>query len=351
VTILDVAERAGVGVGTVSRVINGADHVRPATREKIEAAMRELNFHPNAQARNLKRGSVNTLGFFFNSGQRRLSDPFFNTLMAGMADACGDHNYDLLVASCRDPQDELAALEKLIRSNRVAGIIITDTRLRDPRVAMLQRLEFPCVVFGRVGARSGVPFVDVDGKRGVEQAVLHLLERGHHRIGFIGLPSDLTCAQDRLAGYRAAIEAAQLRLNEKLIQAGGLTETAGRHAAQALLSQSSRPTAIIACSDVLAFGVMQAAQDAGVRIGRDLAVVGFDDIPMAAHINPPLTTVRQPIYDIGVQLASLSIEHLRGESDRAIQKLIEPELIIRESTSHVLRNTKSTKMNEQDAAI
>ena len=338
VTILDVAEKAGVGVGTVSRVINGADHVRPATREKIEAAMRVLNFHPNAQARNLKRGSVNTLGFFFNSGQRRLSDPFFNTLMAGMADACGDHNYDLLVASSRDPQNELAALEKLIRSNRVAGIIITDTRLRDSRIALLQRLEFPCVAFGRVGARAGVPFVDVDGKRGIEEAAKHLIAKGHHRIGFIELPNNLTCAQDRLAGYRAALDTAHIKLDEGLVQAGGLTEAEGRKAAQALLAQRKPPTAIIACSDVLAFGVMQAAQDAGVRVGRDLAVVGFDDIPMAAHINPPLTTVRQPIYDIGVQLACMSIEHVRNESDRAVQKLIEPELIIRDSTGNTQAN-------------
>jgi DNA-binding LacI/PurR family transcriptional regulator len=333
VTILDVAERAGVGVGTVSRVINGADHVRPATREKIEAVMRELNFHPNAQARNLKRGSVNTLGFFFNSGQRRLSDPFFNTLMAGMADACGDDNYDLLVASCRDADNELVALEKLIRSNRVAGIIITDTRLHDPRIALLQHTAFPCVVFGRVGAHASVPFVDVDGKRGVERAVMHLVEEGHRHIGFISLPGNLTCAQDRLAGYQAALEAAGIPLDQRLIKAGGLTETEGRQAADALLRQHKPPTAIVACSDVLAFGVMQAAQDAGARIGLDLALVGFDDIPMAAHTNPPLTTVRQPIYDIGIQLASMSIEQARGETSRAAQKLVEPELIIRGSTS------------------
>lgn len=340
VTILDVAKLAGVGVGTVSRVINDADHVKPATREKIEAAMLELGFHPNAQARNLKRGIVSTVGFFFTSGQRRLSDPFFNVLMAGMADAAGDRNFDLLVASCRNPADELASLEKLIKSNRVGGVIITDTRVRDPRVALLQRHTFPCVAFGRVGQKSSVPCVDVDGKRGVERAVQHLFDLGHQRIGFVGLPGELTCAQDRLAGYRAAFDAARREMDEGCIVAGGLSEAEGVTAAAKLLALRNRPTAIIACSDVLAFGAMQAIQHAGLRTGKDIALIGFDDIPSAAHTNPPLTTVRQPIYDIGAQLVDILVGQIKqgnAASERAsahvhpMARLIEPDLILRDS--------------------
>lgn len=332
VTILDVAKLAGVGVGTVSRVINGANHVRPATRERIELAMTELGFHPNSQARNLKRGSVATLGFFFNSGQRRLSDPFFNVLMAGMADAAGDREFDLLVASCRYASDELASLERLARSNRVGGVIITDTRVRDPRVALVQKLGFPCVVFGRVGPRAKVPFVDVDGKRGVERAVQMLFDLGHQRIGFISLPGDLTCAQDREAGYRAAHAAAGREVDARYVIAGGLSEAEGATGAAHLLSLRPRPTAIIASSDVMAFGAMQAAQRAGLMVGKDVALIGFDDIPTAAHTNPPLTTVRQPIYDIGVQLVDILVKSISNdEGARALSRLIEPDLILRDS--------------------
>jgi DNA-binding LacI/PurR family transcriptional regulator len=343
VTILDVAKLAGVGVGTVSRVINGANHVSPATREKIEAAMLELRFHPNAQARNLKRGVVSTVGFFFTSGQRRLSDPFFNVLMAGMADAAGDRNFDLLVASCRNPADELTSLAKLIKSNRVGGMIITDTRVRDPRVELLQEHAFPCVVFGRVNQRASatVPCVDVDNKRGIERAVQHLFDLGHQRIGFIGLPDDLTCAQDRLAGYRAAFKAAGREVDESAVVVGGLTETAGMAAAAKLLALRSRPTAIVACSDVLAFGAMQAMEQSGLRAGKDVALIGFDDIPSAAHTNPPLTTVRQPIYNIGAQLVDILISQINhggigadngnGLSTRSMSRVIEPDLILRDS--------------------
>jgi LacI family transcriptional regulator len=342
VTILDVAERAGVGVGTVSRVINGAEHVKPATRAKIEVAMRELGFHPNAQARNLKRGVVSTVGFFFTSGQRRLSDPFFNVLMAGMADAASDRNFDLLVASCRNPADELASLERLIRSNRIGGVIITDTRVHDQRVALLQKHDFPCVAFGRVAARSRVPCIDVDGKHGVERAVRHLFDLGHRRVGFIGLPAHLTCAQDRLAGYRAAFSTAGRDVDEQYIAVGGLSEAEGMAAASRLLSLRARPTAIVACSDVLAFGAMQVIQQSGLRAGKDMALIGFDDIPSAAHTNPPLTTLRQPIYDIGAQLVDILVSQINGvqsgnghskgsRSAPVLSRLIEPDLILRDS--------------------
>ncbi|MCL5999857.1 MAG: LacI family transcriptional regulator [Chloroflexi bacterium] len=331
VTILDVARRAGVGIGTVSRVLNGGYHVRPATREKVETAIHDLGYHPNTHARNLKRHTVTTVGFFFNSGHRRLSDPFFSTLMAGMNDAASDHSYDLLVASCRQSAAELAALERLTQSNRVSGVILTDTRVDDPRIALLQQLAFPFVVFGRINGHAKAPSVDVDGKCGIEQAMAHLFERGHRRIGFIGLPHELTCAQDRLAGYYAAHTSAGYAIDERYVVPGGVTEAEGVHAASQLLQLPNRPTAIVACSDVIAFGVMQVIQQAGLQVGKDISVVGFDDIPMAAYTHPPLTTVRQPIYDIGVQLVNMLIEHTANRNTNAVSRLIEPELVIRES--------------------
>ena len=350
VTIVDVAKHAQVGVGTVSRVINGAEHVRPETRQRVEAAMRELAFHPNAHAGNLKRaqGGVRAIGYLFAAEQRTLSDPFFSRLVVGMADAARELDYDLHIASCKDPSDEVHALERMMRGNRLSGLMLTDTRVDDKRIALLQRRKFPFVAFGRTGplgsAVSGMPFVDVDGSAGIRQAVAHLIAKGHQRIGFIALPMHLMCAQDRLAGYQQALKKARIRLNPDYIVPGGLTEAAGETAAAVLLQRPTRPTAIVACSDVMAFGAMRAIQRNGLSIGHEveevgdglgntISLIGFDDVPMAAHTTPPLTTVRQPVYEIGRDIVTMLVRQLTaGEVGEIVPpKLISPELVIRES--------------------
>jgi len=332
VTILDVAKKAGVGVGTVSRVINSATHVRPATRATIESAMRDLGYHPNAQARNLKRRTVTTLGFFFNSGGRRLSDPFFNVLMAGIADACGDRNYDLLVASCRNAADELVALERLIKSNRVCGVILTDSRVRDARIALLEAEQFPCAVLGRPGGKTqSTVSVDLDNRRAIIEAVSWLFARGHQRVGFIGPSDDGTCSRDRMSGYRAAHTVAQRAIDPRLITHTGITEEDGASAMCALLALQPRPTAVVACSDVIAFGAMRAITHSGLRVGKDIAVIGFDDIPAAAFTSPALATVRQPIYDMGETLAGMLIDFVHSEGICQGPRIIAPELVLRES--------------------
>ena len=225
-----------------------------------------------------------------------------------------------------------------MRGNRISGVVLTDTRVHDERIALLQQREFPFVAFGRTGAQPTVLpmlFVDVDGSAGVQQAVAHLIAQGHTRIGFIALPMQLMCAQDRLDGYRLALKKARIRFNAGYVVPGGLTEAAGESAAQTLLQLPARPTAIVACSDVMAFGAMRAIQRCGLAIsnvvGDDVALVGFDDVPMAAHTTPPLTTVRQPIYDIGRDVVNMLVSQLATGGPPLPPKLISPELVIRES--------------------
>lgn len=332
VTIRDVAEKAGVGVGTVSRTLNGAAHVRPATRERIEAAMRELDFQPNTHASNLKRTTAMTIGFFFSSAHRRhLSDPFFSTLMSGLADEASGQGYDLLVASAPADAGELEKLERFVSGGRVSGIILTDTRVNDARVELLRRQKVPFVAFGRVKPASAAPCIDVDGKLGIERATHHLFAQGHTAIGLIGLPEDLTCAVDRVDGYRAGYALAHRKVDPNYVVAGGISEADGTRAAEQLFSLPNPPTAIIACSDVLALGALRAIHQRGLRAGRDIALIGFDDIPVAGHTSPPLTTIRQPVYDIATDLVRMLIKHIAGEP--VARKVIKPELIVRESTT------------------
>jgi LacI family transcriptional regulator len=331
VTILDVAKRAGVGVGTVSRVINNTGNVSDDTRQRVETAMLALGYVPNTAARNLKSHTINAIGFFFGTSQRKLSDPFLSTLLAGIADAADEISHDLLVASCPQPADEIYRLERLIRGNRVSGVILTDTRVHDPRVAMLQKRKFPYIAFGRLAGRNDAPFVDVENKRGIEMAVRHLQSLGHRRIAFIGLPEELTCAQDRKAGYIGAMRSMLGSPPPELwLARGGLSESDGERATHQLLSASDAPTAIVCSSDTLAFGALRALRQRGLRTGDDIALIGFDNLPTSAHATPSLSTIHQPIYDIGRELTGMLVRHVRGE--QVSPRWITPELIVRDSS-------------------
>jgi DNA-binding LacI/PurR family transcriptional regulator len=330
ITIQDVAKRAGVGLGTVSRVINDASHVRPSTRAKVEAAMRDLDYHPNPHASNLKRQNVKVIGFLMSSNHRRPSDPFFSMLMSGMADSASRHRYDLLVAGVAGPIDEIDRLEQFVAGNRVGGVILTDRRIQDARIEWLQRRHYPFVSYGRIDNAADTPWLEVDSALGVEQAVMHLVERGHTRIAFIGLPDDLLVTRDRLDGYRSALRRAGHRVHRDYVITGCWNEADGRAAAEKLLQLPEQPTAIMASSDVIAFGVMRALQMHDLTVGKDIAVVGFDDVPMAAHTNPPLTTIQQPIYDIGVELVDMLVQHLAGKHVQS--RCLEPKLIVRQTS-------------------
>ncbi|HEY3290138.1 MAG TPA: LacI family DNA-binding transcriptional regulator [Anaerolineae bacterium] len=330
ITIQDVAERAGVGLGTVSRVINGARHVRPSTRLKVEAAMHDLNYHPNPHASNLKRQKVKVIGFLMTSNHRRPSDPFFITLMSGITDAASRHRYDLLVAGVSGPTDEIKRLEQFVSGNRVGGLILTDRRLKDARIDWLLRRHVPFVSYGRIDESKNTPYLDLDSRFGVEREMMHLIECGHSRIAFVGLPEEFTTAQDRFDGYRAGLRRIGRNIDKDYIITGCWNENDGLAAAERLLSLPERPTAIVASSDVIAFGIMRSLQLHGLTVGQDVAVVGFDDIPMAAMSNPPLTTLRQPIYDVGVELVDMLIRHIAGQP--VMSRNIESTLIVRQSS-------------------
>jgi LacI family transcriptional regulator len=330
ITIQDVAIRAGVGLGTASRVINNASHVRPSTREKVEAAMRDIGYHPNPHARNLKRQKVMVIGFLMTSNHRRPSDPFFSMLMSGMADAASKHHYDLLVSGVAKPVDEIERLEQFVSGNRVGGLILIDRRTKDDRIKWLHQHHFPFVSYGRIDEAGNIPYLDMDCRSGVEREAMHLIDRGHTHIAFVGLPDEFTTAQDRLEGYQSTLRRMGLKARKDYVITGCWNEADGQAAAEKLLRLPDRPTAIIASSDVIAFGVMRASQMQNLTVGKDIAVVGFDDVPMAAQSNPPLTTLRQPIYEVGVELVDMLVRHMSGKP--VTSHCIEPTLIVRQSS-------------------
>jgi LacI family transcriptional regulator len=332
VTLQDIANRLGVSVATVSRALAGYTDVAPTTRQRVLQAAQEMGYRPNVIARMLQKQRTDTIGFIIPTHGPRFSDPFFSELLTGIGNAAAEHDYDLL-ASTRSPDtpDEMQTYERFVQGRRVDGMLVVRTREYDMRIAYLLEQQFPFVSFGRSDLEADYPYLDVDGEAGMGQLTQHLIDLGHRRIGFISAPLNLMFASHRLEGYKEALETNGIPFDETLVIVGTLTERSGHTAGSDLLTQDDPPTAIVACNDLMALGSISAAQGLGLTVGRDVAVAGFDDIPLAEHAHPSLTTVRQPIYEIGRRICRMLIQLLQGETLEERHVILEPQLVVRES--------------------
>ncbi len=328
----DVARLAGVSRTTVSFVLNNVPGVKISaeTRERVLQAARELNYYPAAAARSLASGKTHRIGLVLGVGQERLSaDAFLLAFLQGVTASVHRRGYLLMLQLAEDvPSHE--AYVRLIREQQIDGLILSGPRLDDPLLPQLEEEGFPMILHGRLPGRR-IPQVDVDNRAGGFQATNHLLNLGHRRIAFISnAPLSYSSAQERLKGYQDALLSHHVPLDDHLVRTATFMPETGRAAMEELLALSERPTAVFAASDVVAIGAMSAIQSAGLRIPDDIAVVGFDDILLAAHTIPPLTTVRVPAYGLGWTSAEVLISLIEGE-DEVPSVLLETELVIRES--------------------
>jgi DNA-binding LacI/PurR family transcriptional regulator len=299
--IRDVAARAGVGVGTVSRVLNDAPGVADATRERVRAVMDELGYRPSSTARNLSLGRTHTLGViapFFTS-------PSVVERLRGIDDVIGDSAYDLTLFNIETVEQRRAALRRFARRSRIDGVIVISLPLTAAEVRALGRDGLPAVLVDVANAQ--VPHVAIDDVEGGAIASRHLLQAGHDRIAFVGDLKDggfgFASSERRLKGFETALGEAGVALPPGYVKRGPFGRESASRLARQLLALRRRPTAIFAASDVQAFGVLDAAARAGLAVPEDLSVIGFDDIELAAAIG--LTTVRQPLREsgqIGAQL-------------------------------------------------
>ena len=332
VTRDDVARLAGVSTATVSYVINnGPRPVSKETRSKVLQAIEQLGYQPNVMAQNLRRQRPNAVGLVFTTIERHLTHPYFVDLLTSVGEECARHGFDLLLSPCTDRALEQSIYERMVGGRRGAGVIITGVRHNDSRIAYLCAEAFPFVVLGRPEHDEDFPYIDVDGACGTDEAVQHLIDLGWRRIAFIGLAAELLCADDRLAGYRRALERNGLAYDPALVANMPTTEAAGHQAMARFLALDEPPDAVLASSDELALGAMNAVQKQGLVVGQDIGVIGFDDIPSAAYCQPPLTTIRQPIYEIGTRLCRMLIRIIEGKEPDERQVVLPPALIVRES--------------------
>lgn len=327
-TIHDVARAAGVSVATVSHVLNGTRKVAPNTAARVRRAIEELGYQPNAIAQSLRKRVTYAIGVLVSD----ITNPFFASLVRGVEDAAHAAGYSVIVCnSDEDPEKEDFYIRSLWR-RRIDGMLIAPTRDgTSPALKELVQKGIPFVFVDRKAKGIEAPAVLSDNVGGAYLATKHLIERGHRRIGIVlGIPG-ATTTEERLAGYRQALEEAGIPFLEELVVWGGYRVEGGRQAARVLLSLPKRPTAVFCTNNLMTIGVLQELFSQQIQIPHQIAVVGFDDLEWAELVNPPLTVVAQHPYDMGCRAFDLLYEHLTCVKKRSSREIRIPvELKIRD---------------------
>lgn len=332
----DIAREVGVSVTTVSRALNGYSDVSAETRDRIHHAARRLSYSPNLAARRLKKQRTDTLGFIMPTVGPRFSDPFFSAFIAGVGNEAAAQHYDLLVSThAPDSDEEMRAYTRAAAGGWVDGVIVVRTRENDSRIRYLVERGFPFVAFGRTSNGFDYPYIDEDGIAGMSLLTQHFIDLGHRRIGFIAALPGLMFGRYRQTGFEETMARNGLAPQPAQIVAGDMTRYGGQAAMETLLDTVPDLTAVIACNDLMAMGAMALLQARGYTVGQDIAVGGFDDIPMASMAATPLTTLRQPIYHIGRKTCAMLIDLLADGPDPVPHILLKPELIVRASSGPV----------------
>ena len=328
-TIREVAERSGVSVATVSRVFNDYPDVSAATRERVLAAARDLEYAPSAAARTLvgRRSQLVGVGIFTGYEHPDIEHPFFQDVLVGLKHGVGARGYDVLLFASEQP----GAYLRRARHHRVDGVVLWGVDSKDPELRALVDAGIPLVTVDLVAEGPRATWVTSDSIEGGRLAVRHLRELGHRRIATIaGLPQYTKPGADRLRGYREEMQAAGLPMVER---DGDFYADSGEAAMRELLALPEPPTAVFAASDLMAFGAIKAIVAGGLRVPEDISVVGFDDIAAARLAHPRLTTIRHDKVALGLAAAQALVDEIEGSAGRPPPVTLPVELVVRESTT------------------
>lgn len=312
-TLEQIGERAGVSRSTVSRVLNGRPDVRPEVRARVEAVIAETGYHPNPAARALVSQRSGLIGLVMLTDVAELfGDPYYSALVNGIQQGCAEFDLIFSIFPTYSPDGESDALTPHVAHGFIDGVIVTAVPGSDELITRLHDRGKPMVVIGRPAEADDLPRVDVENRAGGAGAVRHLLDHGRRTIAFVGGTAEFAYSSDRYAGYRDALADAGIELDDRLVGFDKPTVDGGYRAAREVLA--AKPDAIFAATDSMAAGAYRALREAGLAIPDDVAVVGFDGLPRAAALDPPLTTVVQPATDLG----RVAVELLAGGDPKTV---------------------------------
>ncbi len=330
VTLKELAAMAKVHPSTVSRVVNHDPSLRIAapTRARIEALLRETEYRPNGVARGLKMRQTLVLAVVIPD----ITNPFFGALFRGIEDGAAPRGYQVLLCNTDGSPDRQRAHLQALAARRVDGVILASTFLKDPAVRWLRHQRTPYVLVNRFSEEGVDPFVGSDDMAGARLATQHLIGLGHIRIGHLAGQATVSTGVLRRRGYQAAMSDAGLAADPELTVESGFTEEGGARAAERLLSLARTPTAVFAVTDTAAVGALGHARKIGLRIPEDLAIVGYNDIPLASRVIPGLTTVHVPIHEFGSAAARMLLDQIEGGQVVPKRVVFTPQLVVRGST-------------------
>jgi DNA-binding LacI/PurR family transcriptional regulator len=331
-TLEDLAARAGVSRATASRVLRGDSKVSERARQAVLEAARDLSYAPNLAARSLVTGRSDSIAFLVEETEERMfADPFFLGMLRSAQETVAGAGKQLVFTVVNRPEDQERFLA-YAAGGHVDGVLLMSLHGQDHLPRRLEQVGVPTVLTGRpLSDRRRLWYVDADNVGGGRLATSHLLASGRTTVATVTGPLDMCAGQDRLAGYRAAVEESGMGPEKTLVSVGDFTVAGGYAAARALLERRPDVDAIFAASDLAAFGVLRALREAGRTAGEDVAVVGFDDIPAAAEQEPALTTVRQPIAALGTAMSRLLLDRIEGRDRLARRTVLPVELVLRET--------------------
>lgn len=329
-TLEDIAKKVGVSRSTVSRVVNDSPNVSPAVRERVMREIKATGFHPNAAARSLASQHTNMVGLVLpQSVSSFFTDPYFPFLTQGVAFGCNNNDLTLSLFLVGNKEDEEKIYPRISRRGLLDGVLLQAGAMGDWLIDRLSNSSVPTVILGRPFEPESVNYIDVDNLAAAENAVCHLVNLGYKKIATITGNPGSAVTMDRLEGYRRALAKAGRPMDNNLIAQGEFTETSGYQAMKQILPH--HPDALFSASDIMAAGAMRAIFETGLRVPEDIAIVGFDDIPMAANYQVPLTTVRQPIVRMGLNAVDLLMDVIANGGEPVRHVILETEFIIRAS--------------------
>ena len=337
-TIYDVASKAGVSISTVSRVLNKNPNVLEDTRQKVLVAIAELDFKPSSLARGLVAKQSNLIQVLFSWYEKKCDfrNYWYVSILNGVNEAVQEKDYGLLVNTVAGIFDPEAIYERVFR-NAMDGILVISPYLKEKELLKMSGSRVPMVLIGHRIPQLPIDTVDSDNIGAAHQAVEHLVGLGHKKIGFISGPLDYnTDSADRLAGYKEAMAKNGLAIPEGYIQEGRFSKESGAEAAEKFLALKDRPTAIFSSDDLMAMGAWDTFEKAGLKIGKDISIVGFDDIPESSQEPYSLTTIRQDFHRISLEGTKILLEKIKKPEGWETQKILVPvQLTLRKSTGPV----------------